>query len=383
MVTVNGEVVMRFRRAFIAAVTTGVLVLLNVPVATAADDLAPLNDILTPREFADAGNVSLLYADQGPIDVEYRCDSRESVGRGDSRVCSLRTRWISDYRDRRKNVIPWALHVHEYPSDDAAQTELLLPAERAFSHSSAPFPVMVDSETASSSGAIPTFAESSWANGIRVTTSQVSGQHRVTATCRTRARKPKQMRQARGCANRLVESQLERLNSPRDSRGAAVGDVYDTLVGPPTSEGAESEALRLKRTRSCRVIEMPGYPPATAPLEVRCELSNWEGRSVGEATWTGTTIHAASSDARARSLRDRWPPGIVGEASRSKDESDVVTSVVRSGTSVQVEVAQALGPVLVAVGCRGEDASVKVTRQCAREAMAAQVDFIEASPIVN
>jgi len=345
--------------------------------SSAVETSSPLNVLITPREFAEAGNVSLMFADQGPIDVQAWCPPGPVETNNSSRVCSLRTTLIVDLPDRRANVIPWALHVHEHATSSAARSSLFFPDERSFVPSITPFSVSVDSGSVTSQR-MPTFLDSEWAKGSAVTVAKTRNAYQVTATCRTRSRAPKQVRRATECANNLVQAQLGRIDKPVELRGAPLGDVHDVFLPPEAIQTFEVGEPQVDRSRLCRVIEEDRRLAAASPLAIRCQFS-----SMGFTYRRGTTIYvnsitvqAASSAARARVLRNSWSSTIGGSRVASQAGTDSVQFTRTSGSSVWVEIVKSKGSVVISAACEGLDASRKAVGSCAENALDAQIDLL-------
>jgi len=363
----------------LVAVTTAALVVPNSTQAYAVETSAPLNVLITPREFAEAGESSLFSQNEGDIDVEVWCPPGPMEAGNDSRVCSLRTTSIWEVSDVRANVIPWALHVHEHPTPDVAQRSLFFPDERPFERSLTPFSVQVVS------GSPASFLDSEWARGSVMTVAKTHGRYQITATCRTRSRVPDWVEGARRCANQLVQAQIERIDNPVEARGAPMGDVYDAVLSPDQLRALDQGVIEVRRSRLCRVIDESTVVTSNSPVAIQCNLA-WMGFSYsgGSALYVRSmTIHAASSTARARAYRNSWSATMGGERSTSPQGGGSVTFVREDDYSLWVEVVRSKGAVVASAVCEGLEVSRKAVTNCARKAVDQQLDSLDGQAFVT
>ena len=363
----------------VVAVTAAALVVPTSTQSYAVETSSPLNVLITPREFAEAGGSSLFSQGKGDIDVEVWCPPGPVEAGNDSRVCSLRTTSIWEVSDVRANVIPWALHVHEHPTVDAARGSLFFPNERPFEDSLTPFSVQVVSGS-------PTFLlDSEWARGSVMTVAKTHGRYQVTATCRTRSRVPDWVESARRCANQLVQAQIERIDNPVEPRGAPMGDVYDAVLSPEELQPLDEGVIEVRRSRLCRVIEESSVATSTSPLAIRCTL-DWMGVSYsGDSALyvRSLAIQAASSTARARAYRNSWSATMGGDRSTSPQGGGSVTFVREDRYSLNVEVVRSKGSVVASAVCEGFEVGRKAVTNCARKAVNQQLNSLEGQAFVT
>ena len=363
----------------VVAVTTAALVVPNSTQSSAVENSSPLNVLITPREFAEAGESSLFSNSRGDIDVEAWCPPGPVEAGNDSRVCSLRTTSIWEISDARANVIPWALHVHEHQTADAARASLFFPDERPFEDSLTPFSVQVVS------GSPAFFSDTEWARGSVMTVAKTHGRYQVTATCRTRSRVPDWVESARRCANQLVQAQIERIENPAEPRGAPMGDVYDAVLSPEELQPLDEGVIEVRRSRLCRVIEESSVVTSNSPVAIQCNLA-WMGFSYsgGSALYVRSmAIHAASSTARARVYRNSWSATMGGDRSTSPQGGGSVTFVREDQYSLWVEVVRSRGAVVASAVCEGLEVGRKAVTNCARKAVDQQLDSLDGQAFVT